>query len=46
MLVRIWVDRMAGFGTNMPEPEEPPAGNGAAMPGQEPTVPRWCRRSS
>ena len=26
-------------GTNIPEPEAPPAGNGAAMPGQEPTVP-------
>ena len=27
------------IGTNIPEPEAPPAGNGAAMPGQEPTVP-------
>ena len=26
-------------GTNIPEPEAPPAGNGAAMPGQEPTAP-------
>jgi hypothetical protein len=26
-------------GTNIPEPEAPPAGNGAAMPGQEPTDP-------
>ena len=26
------------IGSNMPEPEMP-AGNGAAMPGQEPTVP-------
>ena len=26
-------------GTNIPEPEAPPGGNGAAMPGQEPTVP-------
>ena len=26
-------------GTNIPEPEAPPAGNGAAMPGEPPTVP-------
>ena len=27
------------IGSNMPEPEMPAGGNGAAMPGQEPTVP-------
>ena len=26
-------------GTNIPEPEMPPGGNGAAMPGEPPTVP-------